>query len=81
MLDSAPKRFTQSYQPTIPINGNLAKGRSFAVNVEVAPYSKALTDLIIETMYERVADRPSLESLKERVTAGLERANRVQKPE
>lgn len=67
--------------PNIQINGAKAKGKSFAINIEAAPYSQALIGLIIETMYERVADRPLLNRLKERVTAGLENANRFQGPE
>lgn len=67
--------------PDIPINGAPPKGRTFAANIEVAPYSNTLIELIIETLYEVPAHRPDLKSLKERVTLGLEVANQLQDPE
>lgn len=75
MLDKPPNNFTKAFIPDPTQPGK----RSFAINIQAAPrYSQALKDIIIEMMYEKPADRPTLKDLKERVDRGLRAANRAQ---
>ncbi|KUJ08829.1 uncharacterized protein LY89DRAFT_326955 [Mollisia scopiformis] len=65
-----PPDIGDPFLPSYPISGAPALGRTFGpdLNAYAGEYSKVLTDLIYECLYENPTHRPTLETLKYEIT-------------
>lgn len=63
---------TTPYLPAAPLLEKPPGGRTYGQDLEQAPYSRALIELILSCLFEKPALRPTLEDLKTLVVVGIE---------